>query len=102
MIERKAILLMALGVSILGSQSAWGEEDKADARETERRAEPWTLHELLPETSHEVTVDGRSLAPRATAGTLILEEEDGNQKASLFFTAYTLDDVSEPSQRPLP
>lgn len=64
--------------------------------------------EVISETKHKVVVGGKTLNYTATAGTIILkeevEEDDGEiakPKASIFFIAYTLDDVSEASQRPL-
>ncbi|MGB5401638.1 MAG: peptidase S10, partial [Thermoanaerobaculia bacterium] len=77
------------------------EEEKAEAGQVEKQAEPWTFEELLSETSHTVRVSGRSLAYKATAGTLILKDEEGTRKASVFYMAYTLDGISDPGQRPL-
>lgn len=64
--------------------------------------------EVVSETKHKAVVGGKTLNYTATAGTIILkeevEEDDGEiakPKASIFFIAYTLDDVSEVSQRPL-
>lgn len=64
--------------------------------------------EVVSETKHKAVVGGKTLNYTATAGTIILkeevEEDDGEiakPKASIFFIAYTLDDVSDVSQRPL-
>jgi len=64
--------------------------------------------EVVSDTKHKAVVGGKTLNYTATAGTIILkeevEEDDGEiakPKASIFFIAYTLDDVSEVSQRPL-
>ena len=64
--------------------------------------------EVVSETKHKAVVGGKTLNYTATAGTIILkeevEEDDGEiakPKASIFFIAYTLDDASEVSQRPL-
>ena len=64
--------------------------------------------EVVSETKHTVVVGGKTLNYTATAGTIILKEEveeDGGEiskpKASIFFIAYTLDDDSQASQRPL-
>lgn len=100
--DRRTVgLLVALGVLMLGPVRGLAEEEKAAVGAAERPAEPWTFEELLSETSHRVTVDGRALAYKATAGTLILKDEDGTPKASVFYMAYTLDGVSDPGQRPL-
>lgn len=52
-------------------------------------------------TQHSVTLGGREIRYTATAGTVILKEEDGTPKASIFYIAYTLDGVKDPAQRPL-
>jgi carboxypeptidase C (cathepsin A) len=53
-------------------------------------------------TSHTVTINGTAYAYTATVGTLILRDEDDDKpKASMFYVAYTLDDVADASKRPL-
>ena len=76
---------------------------------------------VLSVTAHSVTVNGKVLKYHATSGYMILKEEekpgdadkekadptkkpnkDGlKPKAKVFFTAYTLDDVTDPATRPL-
>lgn len=59
----------------------------------------------LSETRHSVLVNGRELAYTATAGTIMLSDEDGAEKARVFFVAYTLgdddDDASPAPSRPI-
>jgi carboxypeptidase C (cathepsin A) len=57
--------------------------------------------EILSETSHQVTIGGQVIDYTATAGTLVLKEEDGTAKASVFFIAYTRDGAKDPGDRPL-
>ena len=56
-------------------------------------------------TQHTLQIGGQELRYTATAGTMILKEEDQEKgekpKASVFYIAYTLDGVSDPAQRPL-
>lgn len=63
------------------------------------------VEDRLSVTRHKVTVDGVEFPYTATAGTLVLREEtdkDGEKaKASLFFVAYTRDDVENVADRPL-
>jgi len=100
-VDRRTLgLLFVLGVGVLGPAAVLAEE-KIETGQAERQAEPWTVQELKSESSHRVTVGGRNLSYKATAGTLILKDEDGTQKASVFFMAYTLDGVSDPGQRPV-
>ncbi len=57
--------------------------------------------EELVETHHVVVVDGEEISYTASVGTLVLKEEDGKPKASIFFVAYTRDGVADVSQRPI-
>jgi carboxypeptidase C (cathepsin A) len=52
-------------------------------------------------THHTLTLDGKRLPYTATAGTLLLKDEDGTVKASVFYVAYTLDGVKDPADRPV-
>ena len=77
-----------------------------DAKKAETKNE--IPEDVVSKTEHKVVVGGKTLNYTASAGTIILkeevEEEDGEiakPKASIFFIAYTLDDVGDVSQRPL-
>jgi carboxypeptidase C (cathepsin A) len=59
------------------------------------------LEDKLVVTHHKVRIGGQEVAYTATAGTLVLREEDGKAKASLFFIAYTRDGVKDPARRPI-
>ena len=59
------------------------------------------LKEQLSRTEHSVRVNGTELRYTATAGNLLLKEEDGKTRASVFFIAYTKNDVAEPAKRPI-
>ena len=48
-----------------------------------------------------MTVNGAKIPYTATAGTLILKKEDGKPWASMFYVAYTRDDMPDPAKRPL-
>jgi carboxypeptidase C (cathepsin A) len=52
-------------------------------------------------THHEMTLAGRTLAYTATAGTLPLSDEKGEQTAEIFYVAFTLDGVSDVAHRPV-
>jgi carboxypeptidase C (cathepsin A) len=43
----------------------------------------------LSVTEHEVTIGGKTIKYRATAGYLVLKTEKGDPRANLFFVAYT-------------
>jgi carboxypeptidase C (cathepsin A) len=64
--------------------------------------------EELSETSHTVTIDGQEIRYRATAGRILLKEEEDKEKeqrekakASIFFVAYTRDAIDDASRRPV-
>ena len=51
-------------------------------------------------THHEMTLDGKTLKYTATAGNLIIRDEDDKPYGSMFYVAYTLDGA-EPGTRPV-
>jgi carboxypeptidase C (cathepsin A) len=56
--------------------------------------------EKLQKTEHSIQIDGRTINYTATAGTLVLKKDGAKPIASIFFVAYTRDDVDK-AQRPL-
>ena len=66
---------------------------------------PPTPEDNLSVTHHSVTINGEEIRYTATTGTLVLKEEvdkEGEKaKASVFFIAYTRDDVDDMSERPI-
>jgi carboxypeptidase C (cathepsin A) len=60
-----------------------------------------TPEEKIVTTKHAVHIGGQEIKYTATAGTIVLKLEDGTPKASIFYMAYTKDDVSDLSQRPI-
>ncbi|MPZ17426.1 MAG: peptidase S10 [Luteitalea sp.] len=71
--------------------------------ETGERKELAKASELSPpvETRHRARIGGVDVAYTATTGMLALEDDAGEPKANIFFTAYTRDDVDDVSRRPL-
>ncbi len=76
-------------------------EEHVREQDQERAEATFEPREKLSTTQHTVSIDGQEIAYTATAGTLVLKEERGEPKATIFFVAYTRDDVEEPSERPL-
>jgi len=60
-----------------------------------------TPEESLSVTKHSIQIDGKTLNYTATAGTILLKEDNGKPLASFFFIAYTKDGVKDKSRRPL-
>jgi carboxypeptidase C (cathepsin A) len=52
-------------------------------------------------TEHSIRVGGQNIPYKATAGTMTLKDDKGEQSASLFYIAYTRSDVDDPSKRPI-
>src|SRR3989454_8340041 len=77
-------------------KSAEKSGDKSDKAKDEKKPE-----EKVVQTKHSIKIAGQEIKYTATAGTILLKLEDGTPKGSVFYVAYTKDDVSDPSQRPL-
>lgn len=77
--------------------------------ETAPKAPAPPPEDRIVETKHQITIDGKLLSYTVTAGTIVLREEvekegasEGEQpRATIFFVAYTRDDVEDRSTRPL-
>ena len=52
-------------------------------------------------TKHTITINGKPLNYTATTGYITIKEENGKEKANIFFVAYTKDGVSDISKRPV-
>ena len=48
-----------------------------------------------------VTIDGKKIDYTATTSRLVLKTDDGKPRASIFYVAYTRDDVKDSSKRPV-
>jgi carboxypeptidase C (cathepsin A) len=91
------LLFAGLGVASWGpGGAARGEPANAGPKQADSKAP--APKETLSETRHTITVDGATLEYKATAGTLVLKEEDGKARASIFFVAYTRTDVADPGR----
>ncbi len=88
------------------------ESAKKDASKNDEEAKDFEIpQEETSETKHTVVINGQEIRYTVTAGTILLKEEaeEGEEKksegekpkASIFFIAYTKDDVTDVSQRPL-
>ncbi len=71
-----------------------------DAKPEEKRPLP-PPEEKSSVTRHSLTLDGKAYPYTATAGTLLLRNDEGTVTASVFYIAYTLDGVKDPASRPV-
>ncbi len=52
-------------------------------------------------THHTARIGGQQLTYTATAGTIVIKDDSGTPKASMFYVAYTKDGVDDISKRPV-
>lgn len=71
-----------------------------DAKPEEKRPLP-PPEEKSSVTRHSLSLDGKAYPYTATAGTLLLRNDEGAVTASVFYIAYTLDGVKDPATRPV-
>ena len=91
------ILLLILPLGFSAAQDSANQEKDHNAPEFK----PEFPKEVLSATKHSVKVGGNVINYTATAGNLLLKEENGKPKANIFFVSYVKDGVSDPSSRPI-
>ncbi len=62
---------------------------------------PAKLEEKTSKTEHSIRINGQTIQYTAIAGTMVLKKEDGTPTASIFYIAYTKNDVPDVTKRPL-
>jgi carboxypeptidase C (cathepsin A) len=87
---------VALFAAILFCAWPWaaGQEEKKDNP-------PSIPSETNSVTQHAMMLDGRTIHYTATAGTLLVRNDENNPYASFFYVAYTEDGVADPKTRPI-
>ena len=95
MIDRTRLAPLALALALaLTVPLAAGEPSKADAPKAKES-------ETTAVTKRTVTIGGKPIAYTATAGTLILKDDKGEQRAAMFYVAYTKDGEKDRGARPV-
>ena len=81
------------------SATTTGKEPSKESKESakDKAKEP---EEKLVQSEHSVTIGGQEIKYKASAGTILLRDEDDKPTASIFYIAYTRDDVAV-SARPV-
>jgi carboxypeptidase C (cathepsin A) len=59
------------------------------------------IKETTSVTKHAIDVGGQRIAYTATAGTIVLRDDKNKAEASVFYVAYTRDDVTDRARRPI-
>ncbi|HEX3128509.1 MAG TPA: peptidase S10, partial [Thermoanaerobaculia bacterium] len=91
-------LLPILVLALLAVPVHAQEKEKAPAPD-EKTAKP--PEEKVSTTRHTIMLDGQKIAYTANAGNMVLKDEEGKAKASVFYVAYTKDGVKDPGDRPV-
>ena len=87
-----------LSLALLFAGAALAQEPKEPPKEA---PEPKPIEDRIVTTKHKAAIGGASIAYTATAGTLVLRDEEGKAKASMFFVAYVRDGVQDLAKRPI-
>lgn len=108
MSKRLRILLttfyFSFGVAVAIAQQPASEKavDKGADKSAEKpKDEKKPPEDKSVQTKHSVKIGGQEVKYTATAGTMVLKLEDGTPKASIFYVAYTKDDTTDFSKRPI-
>lgn len=94
---RNFLILTLAALAALSAQTPPPEKAAAPASATP----PPAPVETTSHTKHDITLNGKKIPYTATAGTLILKKDDGKPWASMFYVAYTRDDMPDVSKRPI-
>lgn len=108
--RRSVILLLLLFLmTVVGTPLATAQEARRPTPPEKPAEKPAVekkplipTEDKLSVTQHTVRLaDGQVLRYTATAGHYVLRDEDGTPKTAIFFIAYTRDDVTDKSRRPI-
>jgi len=80
-------------------QQAQARTEESAAGRPQRQLPP--AEEKSVVTHHTARIAGQTINYTATAATYIIKADDGTPKATMFYAAYTKDDVANPAQRPV-
>ncbi len=100
-IEAAAILILSFGsFTNLRAQESSKETKPADSKAAVEPPAPPPKEESSV-TDHTIKIGGQSIPYKATAGTILLKNDQGEPTALIFSIAYTRSDVKDSSQRPI-
>jgi carboxypeptidase C (cathepsin A) len=88
-----AAVLIAATSTLASAQDAPPEK-----KEPEKKAE--TARDQIVTTQHSVRIGAETISYTARAGTIVIKDEEGTPRASMFFISYTKDGA-DPSKRPI-
>jgi carboxypeptidase C (cathepsin A) len=76
-------------------------ENQDASNDDDKKSPPEHFEDSFSETQHTITIKRKKIDYTATAGRIVLKEDDDTKKASFFFTAYTKNGVDDPATRPI-
>lgn len=96
------VLALFCAVPAVAQPPGNAREEMRDKKEKKEKPEDWPkVEDKLVTTQHRAMIGGKEVRYTATAGTLVLREEEGKPRASVYFTAYTRDGVQDRAKRPV-
>ncbi len=95
------LALLCLPPAIAQPPGRMADEGMTKKEEKTPKSEWPKVEDSIVQTQHRATIGGKEIRYTATAGTLVLREENGKARANIFFTAYTRDGVTDFSKRPI-
>lgn len=102
---RHSLLILSFALLLGGSVAAQENDPESNpAPLVSAPAKPVEVQDRVVATKHKAMIGGAQIAYTATTGTLVLRDEDGKAKASMFFVAYTRDGrdgVQDLAKRPI-
>jgi len=98
--------MKTLALLVLIAAAAWpqarGGRGNPDAPQTPPPARTGALPpESNSVTHHSIKIGNETINYSATAANYIIKDDNGSPKASMFFAAYTKENVSDPARRPI-
>lgn len=94
-------LLILFSIFIFSPAMLCAQEEKGRGIASDGSVTAAVLEEKLVETKHRVRIGGTDIEYTATAGTMVLMDEEGKEKASVFYMAYTKKGKHAPKDRPV-
>ena len=96
------LMLLAFVAPVLAAEHGKDDESvKVEVQKSEKEKPEPAPTEKAVITSHSAQIGGRSIAYKATAGTLIIRDDKGKPDANVFYVAYTADGEKNSTRRPV-
>ncbi len=93
-------ILAALNASAQRPSNTDDKPDKPAASAADEKPTPIPA-ETASTTDHELSLDGKTIHYKATAGTLLIDNDEEKPYGTVFYVAYTQSGVTDPRTRPL-